>query len=131
MTPQVSPLGGDARRAERAAPDLAALGAIPRDDAGPVFAEPWQATAFALAVRLSNEGHFTWAEWAATLSGEIAAAQRAGDPDLGDTYYLHWVRALERLCAAKGLAPNAEVDRRSDEWRRAYLRTPHGQPIEL
>ncbi len=112
-------------------PDLAALGAIPRDDDGPVFAEPWQAAAFALAVRLSGDGHFTWAEWAAALSAEIAAAQQAGDPDLGDTYYLHWARALERICSAKGLALQPEVDRRSNEWREAYLRTPHGQPVEL
>ncbi len=112
-------------------PDLQALGAIPRDDDGPVFEEPWQAAAFAMAVRLSQEGRFTWAEWAETLSLEIAASQQAGDPDLGNTYYLHWTRALERLCARNDLVPEADVDRRADDWRRAYLRTPHGQPIEL
>ena len=111
--------------------DLATLGAIPRDEDGPVFAAPWQATAFAVAVRLSQAGWFTWAEWASTLAEEIAAAQRAGDPDLGDTYYEHWVRALERLCAEKGLAGASEAHQRKEEWRAAYLRTPHGHPVEL
>ena len=111
--------------------DIDQLGPIPRDDAGPVFEEPWQAEAFALAVRLSDEGHFTWSEWAAALSEEIARAQRAGDPDLGDTYYEHWVAALERLCLDKGLVGAEGMQRRKDEWRRAYLNTPHGKPIEL
>ena len=111
--------------------DLALLGQIPRDDDGPVFNEPWQAQAFALAVRLSEEGHFTWDEWATTLSQEITRAQFAGDPDLGDTYYHHWVVALERLCAEKNLVGLASMDQRTEEWRQAYLNTPHGKPIEL
>ena len=111
--------------------ELDQLGSIPRDDAGPIFAEPWQAQAFALAVRLSEEGHFTWDEWATTLSEEITKAQASGDPDLGDTYYEHWVAALERLCAEKGLVPGDSLDLRTEEWRQAYLNTPHGKPIEL
>ena len=111
--------------------DLARLGSIPRDEGGPVFKEPWEAQAFALAVRLSEEGHFTWDEWAATLSDEIAKARAAGDPDLGDTYYHHWVAALERLCAAKGLVALDLMGQRKEEWRQAYLNTPHGKPIEL
>ena len=79
------------------------LGDIPLgDDGRPVFGAPWEASAFALAVRLSGEGHFTWDEWAATLSEEIRSAQREGDPDLGDTYYRHWLRTLERLCRERG-----------------------------
>ena len=111
--------------------DIERLGPIPRDNEGPVFSEPWQAEAFAIAVRLSAEGHFTWDEWASTLSEEIARAQQAGDPDLGDTYYDHWVAALERLCTSKGLLGREAMSQRKDEWRRAYLNTPHGQPIEL
>ena len=107
------------------------LGQIPRDQDGAVFSEPWEATAFALAVRLSEEGHFTWQEWAETLSQEITAAQRRGDPDLGNTYYRHWVNALERLCADKGLVAHDAVRQRKEEWRQAYLNTPHGKPIEL
>ncbi len=113
------------------------LGDIPRgdippvDDGSPVFAAPWDASAFALAVRLSGEGYFTWGEWAAALSEEIRAAQREGDPDLGDTYYKHWLRALERLCSERGLVSQEEASGRKDAWRRAYLNTPHGKPVEL
>jgi nitrile hydratase accessory protein len=107
------------------------LPALPRDEAGPVFHEPWEAHAFALAVRLSESGCFTWSEWAATLSREIRGAQERGDPDLGHTYYHHWLSALERLCADKGLVNALAMHRRQERWRRAYLHTPHGQPIEL
>lgn len=111
--------------------DLDRLPAIPRDSDGPVFREPWEAQAFALVVRLHEQGLFGWDEWAAALSHEIAAAQAAGDPDLGDTYYHHWAAALEKLLAAKGAAASDDVDRRADQWRRAYINTPHGQPVEL
>jgi len=107
------------------------LPALPRDEGGPVFNEPWEAHAFALAVRLSESGCFSWSEWAATLSREIRAAQERGDPDLGSSYYHHWLNSLERLCAEKGLASGAEMQRRKEQWRSAYLHTPHGQPIEL
>ena len=107
------------------------LGQIPRDDDGPVFNAPWEASAFALAVRLSEEGHFTWQEWAAALSVEITRAQEGGDPDLGDTYYHHWVKALERLCSEKALVGLSDMDQRKEDWRKAYLSTPHGRPVEL
>jgi nitrile hydratase accessory protein len=76
---------------------------LPRDQDGPVFAEPWQAQAFALAVRLSAEGHFTWKEWAATLAGELQAACDRGEPDDGSRYYEHWLAALEHLVTARQL----------------------------
>ena len=107
------------------------LGQIPRDDEGPVFNAPWEASAFALAVRLSEEGHFTWQEWATALSVEITRAQQEGDPDLGDTYYHHWVAALERLCSEKALVGQTDMDQRKEDWRNAFLNTPHGKPIEL
>jgi nitrile hydratase accessory protein len=103
----------------------------PRDDDGPVFAEPWQAQAFALTLKLHEAGHFTWNEWAETLGSEIAAAKARGDPDLGDTYYEHWLAALERLAAEKGLTGSGELGARKAAWTRAFLNTPHGQPIEL
>jgi nitrile hydratase accessory protein len=98
---------------------------------GPVFREPWEAQAFALAVSLQERGVFTRSEWAATLGDEIKKAQTAGDPDTGETYYRHWLAALERLIAAKGLADTQTLARTRDAWRRAYARTPHGTPIEL
>ena len=107
------------------------LPALPRDDEGPVFREPWEAHAFALAVRLSEAGFFTWPEWASFLTQEIQAAQARGDPDLGATYYHHWLSALERLCTLKDLVNGMDMQRRKEQWRAAYLNTPHGQPIEL
>ena len=104
---------------------------LPRDRAGPVFGEPWEAQAFAMTLVLYRRGLFTWPEWAATLSEEIKRAQQAGAPDRGDTYYRHWLNALERLVAAKGVTDPAVLARYRDAWYHAAHRTPHGQPIEL
>lgn len=112
-------------------PAIHDLPALPRDEQGPVFREPWEAQAFALAVTLSQAGHFSWPEWADTLSQEIQAAQKKGDPGLGTTYYQHWLNALERLCAEKELVTPSVQEQRKEEWRLAYLNTPHGQSIEL
>src|SRR5690349_13123352 len=114
-----------ARRAADAVPS------IPRDAEGPVFREPWEAQAFAMAVRLHERGLFTWPEWAATLAEEIKRAQAEGDPDTGETYYRHWLRALERLVATKGVASPEMLHRYRDAWDRAADRTPHGLPIVL
>ncbi len=107
------------------------LAGQPELDGEPVFREPWEAHAFAMAVSLHERGVFTWPEWAAALADEIERAQGAGDPDIGETYYHHWLAALERLAAERGAAPAAEQARLREAWRRAAARTPHGQPIEL
>jgi nitrile hydratase accessory protein len=104
---------------------------MPRDGDGPVFRAPWEAEAFALAVSLNERGLFTWKEWAAVLGEEIKKAQAAGDPDIGDTYYHHWLATLERIVAAKGLADGGALARTRDAWQRACTRTPHGTPIAL
>jgi nitrile hydratase accessory protein len=104
---------------------------IPRNEHGPVFREPWEAEAFALAVSLNKRGLFSWKEWAATLGDEIKKAQAAGDPDTGETYYRHWLAALERILAEKGVADPTLVARTREAWRRACARTPHGTPIAL
>ena len=109
----------------------AALPSLPRDDGGPVFREPWEAQAFAMTLALYRRGLFTWNEWAATLAAEIKRAQAAGDPDTGETYYQHWLAALERLVAEKGVADRASLKRYRDAWDHAADRTPHGTPIEL
>jgi nitrile hydratase accessory protein len=114
-----------ARRATDAVPG------IPRDTEGPVFREPWEAQAFAMALALHERGLFTWTEWAATLAEEIKRAQAAGDPDTGETYYRHWLNALERLVAAKGVTDGATLTRYREAWDHAADRTPHGTPIEL
>ena len=110
---------------------LAALPRLPRDEGGPVFAEPWQAQAFALAVKLSEAGHFTWKEWAATLADELRNAADRGEPDDGSHYYDHWLAALEHLVTAKGLTDPAALVERKEAWADAYRHTPHGKPIEL
>ncbi|HJU21525.1 MAG TPA: nitrile hydratase accessory protein [Casimicrobiaceae bacterium] len=108
-----------------------AVTSIPRDANGPVFREPWQAQAFAMAVALHERGVFTWSEWSSALGDEIRRAQRAGDPDTGETYYRHWLATLERVVAEKGIADGFALRRYRDAWDRAAQRTPHGTPIEL
>jgi nitrile hydratase accessory protein len=111
--------------------NISDLPRIPRDEGGPVFAEPWQAQAFALAVKLSEQGHFTWKEWAGTLAAELKAAEDRGEPDDGTHYYEHWLAALERLVAARRLADPAALLERKEAWADAYRHTPHGQPVVL
>jgi nitrile hydratase accessory protein len=111
--------------------NLAALPRLPRDEGGPVFAEPWQAAAFALAVRLTEQGHFTWKEWAAALADELRVAAERGEPDDGSRYYHCWLAALERLVVAKRLSDAATLLARKEAWADAYRRTPHGKPVEL
>ena len=107
---------------------LAKLAPLPRDDAGPVFAAPWQAQAFALAVHLHQRGLFTWPQWAEALAAEIRAA---GPADDGSRYYELWLAALEKLVAARGAVDAAQLQHRAEAWQRAAAATPHGQPIDL
>jgi nitrile hydratase accessory protein len=104
---------------------------IPRDDNGPVFRAPWEAHAFAMALALYQKGLFAWSEWSAMLGEEIKKAQAAGDPDTGETYYLHWLATLERMVAEKGAASRQALARHYQAWERAMHRTAHGKPIEL
>lgn len=104
---------------------------LPPDEGGPVFAEPWQAEAFALAVTLSEQGYFSQKEWAAALADELRAAAERGEPDDGSRYYHHWLAALERLVTAKGLADPTALLARKEAWTEAYRHTPHGKPVEL
>jgi len=97
----------------------------------PVFAEPWQAQAFAMAVQLHAKGVFTWPQWAQALSQTIAQAHAAGDADDGRGYYQHWVDALEHVVLAQGLGTPQQIHRLEHAWEAAAARTPHGQPIEV
>ena len=109
------------------AADPLAFPGLPKDEQGPIFAEPWQAQAFALAVHLNAEGALAWSDWAAALSCELA-----GRPDDdGSGYYLHWVSALETLVTERGLVTGADLTSRKDAWAEAYRHTPHGKPVEL
>jgi len=114
-----------AQRALRAVPD------IPVDADGPVFREPWEAQAFAMTLALHEKGLFAWSEWAAMLGSTIKAAQAAGDPDTGATYYRHWLATLERMVAEKSVTTPGDLHSYQHAWEHAAARTPHGQPIEL
>lgn len=116
---------GAARRATEALPG------IPRDASGPVFREPWEAHAFAMALALHDRGVFSWPEWAGMLAEEIRKAQAAGDPDTGETYYRHWLATLERMVSEKGVTSAQALEDYHDAWAHAARRTPHGTPIEL
>ena len=96
-----------------------------------MFREPWEAQAFALAVKLSERGYFTWKEWAAALAEELKTAADRGEPDDGTRYYEHWLATLERLVTARGLSDAAALAARKQEWAEAYRHTPHGKPVEL
>jgi nitrile hydratase accessory protein len=113
-------------RPEVEADQLAALPRLPLDAEGPVFAEPWEAQAFAMAVQLNRQGVFTWTEWAAALSEQLK-----GSDDDGSHYYEHWLAALESLVMARGLAGAAALDAHKHAWVEAYRRTPHGKPVAL
>lgn len=108
-----------------------AIPSIPQGAQGPVFREPWEAQAFAMTLALHTAGIFAWNEWAAMLGAEIREAQAGGDPDTGATYYHHWLAALERMVAEKGVTTRETLAHHYRAWERAAGRTPHGTPIEL
>ena len=111
--------------------DLSLLKGLPVADDSPVFREPWEAQAFGMALALFERGLFTWDEWAKALSAQIRAAQAEGDPDLGNTYYRHWLAAIETLVSAKGVSSPEELGRYQQAWHHAADRVPHGKLIEL
>jgi len=111
--------------------DLSLLKGLPVDGDGPVFREPWEAQAFGMALALHERGLFTWDEWAQALAAQIRAAQALGDPDLGNTYYRHWLAAIEALVSAKGASSPEELGRYQRAWDHAADRAAHGEPIEL
>lgn len=105
--------------------ELDSLPGLPVDEDGPVFKEPWQAQAFALVLKLHEQGLFTWGEWAERLNQAIAAARTRGDPDLGNTYYHHWLAALENITTAKNLVSTEALTQRKDQVREEHRRM-HG-----
>ncbi len=109
----------------------AALQPIRRAEGEPLFAEPWEAQALAMAVALQQAGAFTAAEWADALGAAIKRAQAAGDPDDGSTYYRHVLAALEDLVQNKKIASPDLLAARKAAWIEAYEHTPHGKPVEL
>ena len=104
---------------------------ISRCEDGPIFNEPWQAQAFALTVALHEQGHFSWAEWAACFSVALEEAKGTSPVNSQESYYLHWLAALETIVAQKNLTNQTALSDRYEAWERATLATPHGQQILL
>lgn len=122
----------DSAAVARALPTLQVeVPGLPHDADGPVFKAPWEAQAFAMTLALHERGEFSWKEWAETLAVVIGEVRHRGEADTGEHYYRHWLTALERMAARKGLVTDALLVQRRDQWEEAARRTPHGQPIEL
>jgi len=100
-------------------------------DQGRVFAAPWQAHAFAMTLHLHERGLFTWQDWADTLSAQITEDQQHGDPDDGQTYYHHWLGALEKMILKLNIGTQDQIHELEHAWEDAAARTPHGQAIML
>ena len=96
---------------------LADLPLLPRDEHGPVFAEPWQAQAFAVVVGLTDSGLLSREEWAERLGAVFQEAGARGEYDTGSRYYDHWLTALERLIVDKGLAGWEDLAKEGEEIR--------------
>ena len=104
---------------------------LEKNHEGPVFKEPWQTQVFAMTVTLSEAGLFSWQEWSSELDLNIQSWQKKGVPDDGETYYLHWLETLEKILSRKNLIELADLLQRITEWKEAYLKTPHGHPVQL
>jgi nitrile hydratase accessory protein len=105
------------------------IGLLKIKDGEPVFGEPWHAETLALADLLVKSGAISSARWAETLGAEIKGL--TAEPDDRETYYRAVLAALERLLAENGSVTPEELHEREHQWERAYLRTPHGKPVEL
>ena len=128
----VTPSSTESAAIARALSDLLVeMPGAPREAAGPVFNAPWEAQAFAMTLSLHERGEFSWQEWSDTLAAVIGEVRQRGEADTGEHYYRHWLTALERLAACKGLITDTLLLERRRQWAEAARRTPHGQPIEL
>ncbi len=119
---------GEARSSPQSALEIEPL---PRDEGRPIFNDSWEAEAYAIGKLLVAERIVSRKEWYDAIHAEIQAAQKRGDPDRGDTYYQHWMNALERVCIDKGLTDAKTLAEHTRLWGRAVANTPHGAPIEL
>ena len=102
-----------------------------KDEQQPMFAEPWEAHAFAIAVKLSEKGLFKWSDWTNALAEEIKEAKVQGQSDFGNTYYQFWLSALETILLEKNILKKSDLKSMMEQWCRAYLSTPHGNPVKL
>ncbi|MFM7577166.1 MAG: nitrile hydratase accessory protein, partial [Microcystaceae cyanobacterium] len=102
-----------------------------KEDGQPIFRDSWEAEAFAIGNLLIKQGFLTCSEWVEIFIQEIKNAQAKGDLDRGDTYYCHWLNALERLCVERGLTDWGTYQKHLELWHQAVLNTPHGVPLAI
>jgi nitrile hydratase accessory protein len=82
------------------------------------FSAPWEARAFAMAVRLSESGICTWDEFRRYLIVEIGKADKVrahGWVEDGDGYYVYFLRALENLLREKGIVDTSTLEMKMRE----------------
>jgi nitrile hydratase accessory protein len=95
------------------------------------FQKPWHATGFAILLSLHRAGLFSWPEWVDAFSSrDRMSPDRAGEC-VEDGYYRRVLETVEDLLSGKGMMTAQALAAMDDAWRRAYLGTPHGMPVEL
>ena len=100
-------------------------------DGQAAFDEPWQAEALAIADTLVQNGMFTATAWSDALGAALAQAESSGAADNQGTYYQCVLNALEGLVAEHSEIDQQAMTGKREDWERAYLSTPHGQPVRL
>lgn len=101
------------------------------DGLEPDFAEPWHAELFAITHTLASAGHFAWSDWSTHFAAALKSANDSGAPKDGSTYYDVWLGAFEEFLVRHRLADPAQLTELKCAWTDAYLKTPHGTPVQL
>lgn len=96
---------------------------------GPVFAEQWQAETLAMADLLIQNGQVDAKVWAQTLGEQLQHWQ--AEDDSAENYYQAVLAALQVVLRDNELLAEPEITQRQGDWEKAYLSTPHGEPVVL
>jgi len=112
-------------------PDSSSVKPFKRMDGEPIFDEAWQPQLLAMVDQLISEGVFSNSLWSETLGENLRAAQAAGKNDDVDTYYEAVLNSFEFLLNQSSNISTESIDDKQQAWERAYLSTPHGQPVKL
>ncbi len=97
----------------------------------PAFSEPWHAQVFAMTVHLSKQGVFSWPDWTERFGATLATHGVSRELDGGEDYYNAWIETLETVLIDAQLTETSAISQMIENWREAYLSTPHGQPVKL
>ena len=98
-----------------------------------VFDEPWQAQVLAMADLLIQSNQLSATDWSNTLGEQLKITQDVtdGDQDAKENYYQAALNALMQLIDNKTIISHNQLHNREEDWRNAYLSTPHGKPVVL